>query len=408
MLADLMWLETARPNQLPPAGAWNIWLLLAGRGFGKTRTGAEWVRRLAVGLPDARFAVVAPTYADARDTCVEGPAGLLSVIPKSWVKAWNRSMGELTLTNGAHIKLFSADTPERLRGPQFHYGWCDELAAWEYPETWDQLMFGMRLGSRPQVVVTTTPKPTPLVKELMGRADVHLTRGATFDNAKHLAPAALAQLRARYEGTRLGRQELFAEIVDDVEGALWTRQMLEDACLSEAPVRMKRIVVGVDPSGGHAETGIVVCGLGSDDKGYVLADCTVAGSPDTWGRTVVEAYHGWRADRVVVEKNFGGDMAEHTIRMVDRNVSIKTVLASKGKVPRAEPVAALYEQRRVHHVGRFPKLEDQMCTYTSDDKVSPDRLDAMVWALTELMVEGKYVNKFVSPGSLTKESVWRT
>lgn len=403
--AELRWRLTARPDQLPPDGDWFVWLLLAGRGYGKTRTGAEWVRRLAT-RDAVRVAVVAPTYADARDTCVEGESGLLSVLPKSLVRAWNRSLGELELANGSHVKLFSADTPDRLRGPQHHHAWCDELAAWEYPETWDQLMFGLRLGERPRVVVTTTPKPTKIIKELNERSDVHVTKGSTFDNAANLAPSALEQLRLRYEGTRLGRQELMAEILDDVEGALWTRQQMDECVVHEAPP-LKRVVVGVDPSGGVAETGIVVCGLGRDGKGYVLADLTASGSPADWGRRVVEAYRGWDADRVVAERNFGGDMVEHTIRTVDRNVSLKVVSASRGKVPRAEPVSALYEQGRVHHVGRFPKLEDQMCTYTAEDKVSPDRMDAMVWALTELMVTGSQKDKFVSPGGTTGQSYWR-
>lgn len=403
--AELKWRLSARDNQLPPPGDWNVWLLLAGRGFGKTRTGAEWCRKLATEHRGTIIAVVAPTFADARDTCVEGPAGLLSVIPKCLVEKWNRSMGELQLSNGSRFKLFSAEEPERLRGPQHHFAWCDELAAWPQPETWDQLMFGLRLGSHPRVVATTTPKPTKLVRDLVGRKDVHVTKGNTFDNAANLAPAALEQLRARYEGTRLGRQELYAEILEDVEGALWSREMLDDNRVAVAP-DLVRVVVAVDPAGGGtAETGIVVAGVGRDGHGYVIADVSVRGTPNEWARRVADAFHGFEADRVVAEKNFGGDMVEATLRMADRNLPVKLLTASRAKVPRAEPVAALYEQGRVHHVGLFHQLEDQMCTWEPDSgQASPDRMDALVWAISELMVSGRYVNKLVMPSSIPKQS----
>ncbi len=406
--AELRWRLSARANQLQPPGDWNVWLLLAGRGFGKTRTGAEWCRKLATENRGIIIAVIAPTFADARDTCVEGPAGLLSVIPKPLVEKWNRSMGELQLVNGSRFKLFSAEEPERLRGPQHHFAWCDELAAWPQPETWDQLMFGLRLGSHPRVVATTTPKPTKLVRELVGRKDVFVTKGNTFDNAENLAPAALEQLRQRYEGTRLGRQELYAEILEDVEGALWNREMLDDNRVSEAP-DLVRIVVAVDPAGGGtAETGIVVAGVGRDGHGYVLADVSVRGTPNEWARRVADAFHSFEADRVVAEKNFGGDMVEATLRMADRNLPVKLLTASRAKIPRAEPVAALYEQGRVHHVGVFDKLEDQMCTWEPDSgQASPDRMDALVWAISELMVSGRYVNKLAMPVSLPKQTVWR-
>lgn len=406
-LAELQWLATARPEQLPPPGDWwNVLLALAGRGFGKTRMGAEWVRQKAWVNPGCRIAVVSPTAGDVRKVCVEGESGMLSVIPEALIENYNRSMGEIRLVNGSLISTVSAQEPGRLRGPQFHYAWADELAAWDYPESWDQLNFTLRLGQRPQVLVTTTPRPVPMVKDLLLRSDVCIQRGRSYDNAANLAPAALAHLEATYGGTRLGRQELEGELLEDVEGALWTRSQVEDCYLPEAPSRLKRIVVGVDPAGGGAaEIGIVVCGLGLDGKGYVLADLSMAGSPDAWGRAVVEAYKGWGADRVVVERNFGGDMAEHTIRTVDKAVPVKMVTASRGKIPRAEPVAALYEQHRVHHAGRFPKLEDQMCTYTAEDKVSPDRMDAMVWALSELMITGRSVPD-VGPGGVTGPSKW--
>jgi predicted phage terminase large subunit-like protein len=316
------------------------------------------------------------------------------------ISAWNRSLGELVLTNESRFKLFSADEPERLRGPQHHRAWADELGAWRYPETWDQMLFGLRLGDHPKVVVTTTPKPTALVRRLASQASVHITRGSTFDNAANLAPAALAQLRERYEGTRLGRQELNAEILEDIPGALWTRDTIDGQRVREAPA-LVRVVVAIDPSGTRGEAdsgdsvGIVVAGKGDDGRCYVLADRTCKLSPDGWGRQAVNAYHEFKADRIVAERNFGGAMVEHVIRTIDPKVSYREVTASRGKIARAEPVAALYEQGKVSHVGRgdatkqFAQLEDQMCAMAADGYVgegSPDRADALVWALTELML----------------------
>jgi phage terminase large subunit-like protein len=274
LAARAKWINQARPEQLPPDGDWSTWLILAGRGWGKTRTGAEAVGWCGLANPGWRIAVVAPTYADARDTCIEGDSGLRNVLPESCIEAWNRSLGELILTNGTRYKLFAAEEPERLRGPQHHMAWGDELGAWRYPETWDQLLFGLRLGDDPRVVVTTTPKPTPLVRSLIKSPRSIITRGSTFDNAANLAPAALAQLREKYEGTRLGRQELEAELLDDIPGALWTRAMLDEARLRQAP-ELRRIVVAVDPSGTKGgsdrgdDIGIVVAGIGYDGKGYV-------------------------------------------------------------------------------------------------------------------------------------------
>lgn len=364
----MRWRLLARQKQLTPDGSWYVWLVLAGRGWGKTRTGAEDQAHYAMTHPGARLAVVAPTYGDARDTCVEGESGLLQSIPAPLVAEWNRSLGELILVNRTRFKLFSADEPERLRGPQHHRAWCDELAAWKYPEAFDQLVFGLRLGTDPRVVVTTTPKPTNLIRELVGRSDVCVTRGHTFENADNLAPAALAQLKERYEGTTLGRQELYAEILDDMPGALWKRSML-DACRADNHPDLARVVVGVDPSGGstdgHDEQGIVVAGRGVDAQGYVLADYSCRLSPDGWGRRAVQAYLDHAADRILVEKNFGGDMAISTIQTAAKvmgvTVPVFPVTASRGKALRAEPVAALYEQARMHHVGAFPELEDQLC-----------------------------------------------
>jgi len=400
--ARLAWLARARPSQLPPTDRdWATWFIRSGRGWGKTRTGAEWLAWEAQKAPGTRWAVVAPTFADARDTCVEGQSGLLSVIPPSEVASWNRSIGEMTLANGSRIKLFSADAPSRLRGPQHSGSWCDELATWPDPDAWDQLMFGLRLGSRPRVVVTTTPRPTALVRGILADADTVVTTGSTFENEANLAPSAVATLRRKYEGTRLGRQELEGEVLEDMPGALWTMAMIDAARVTVAP-EMQRIVVAVDPSGqgddGHGDSiGIVVAGLGVDGRGYILADRSCDMSPAGWGARAVDAYREFNADRIVAERNFGGAMVEHVIRTVDRNVSYSEVTASRGKVARAEPVAALYEQGRVSHMGVFAGLEDQMCAMGPSGyagKGSPDRLDAAVWALTDLMLGVQFAHEF--------------
>ena len=390
LIARSDWLDTARPDQIAPPGDWLTWVILAGRGWGKTRTGAEAVAWAGASNPGWRIAVVAPTSADARDTCIEGDSGLLSVLPREMVQTWNRSLGELILRNGTRFKAFSADEPERLRGPQHHMAWADELAAWRYPEAWDQLMFGLRLGDHPQAVVTTTPKPTPLVKSLIGASTSHVTRGSTFDNAANLAPSALEMLRAKYEGTRLGRQELFAEVLGDLPGALWSLATLDSYRLREAP-DLTRVVVAVDPAvtaTEHSdEHGIIVAGLAEDQRGIVLEDASLSGSPAEWARRAVSLYHSWSADAIVIEVNQGGDMVAHTIRTIDPMVNIKEVRASRGKHVRAEPIAALYEQGRVAHVGAFPELESQMTQMTVagfEGDGSPDRVDALVWGFTEL------------------------
>lgn len=387
------WMELARPSQLTPVGKWLVWLMLAGRGFGKTRSGAEDIVWHAQCNPGHRIAIVAPTYSDARDTCVEGESGILSILPRQCIDTWNRSMGELILYNGSRFKLFSADEPERLRGPQHHRAWADELGAWRYPETWDQLLFGLRLGADPRAIVTTTPKPTKLIKELARSKTTVVTRGSTFDNAKNLAPAALAQLKAKYEGTRLGRQELEAEILEQSEGALWTLEMIENARYKGEPPPMKRIVVAIDPAvSSKAEsnlTGIVAAGLGIDNRGYVLADVSGQYSPAGWARKACDLFVALKADRFVAEGNQGGEMVRHTINSAMKNAPVSIVHASRGKQARAEPVAALYEQNKISHIGVFPQLENQMCSWEpiSDPPMpSPDRIDAMVWAFTDLMI----------------------
>lgn len=391
--ARQVWQDTARPNQITPYGQWAVWLMLAGRGFGKTRAGAEDVFWYANCNPGSRIAIIAPTYSDARDTCVEGESGLMSILPKECVDTWNRSMGELVLYNESRFKLFGAEEPDRLRGPQHHRAWTDELGAWRYADTWDQMLFGLRLGNDPRVVVTTTPKPTKLIKALAKAKTTLVTRGSTFDNAKNLAPAALAQLKAKYEGTRLGRQELEAEILEQSEGALWTLSMLEDARLKTELPEMRRVVVAIDPAiSSKAEsnlTGIIAAGLGVDGRGYVLADATGQYSPDQWASKAVELYRSVKADRFVAEGNQGGEMVRHTITSVWRNAPVTIVHASRGKQARAEPVVALYEQNKISHAGTFSELEAQMCSWEplSDPPMpSPDRIDAMVWAFTDLML----------------------
>ena len=385
------WRFWARPNQVPPPGDWRTWLVLAGRGFGKTRTGAEWVREQVEQGQCSRMALVAPTAADARDVMVEGESGILAISPPWFRPLYEPSKRRLTWPNGAIATTYSADEPDRLRGPQHDGAWADELAAWKYSETWDMLMFGLRLGADPRAVVTTTPKPVRLIRELLAAATTVVTRGSTYENADNLAPAFFEKIISKYEGTRLGRQELHAEVLDDVPGALWARKMLDDLRRLAAP-DLVRVVVAVDPAvtseEGSDETGIVVAGKGADGHGYVLEDLSGRFSPDAWARRAVDAYQERQADRVIAEVNNGGDLVETIVRTVDARVSYKGVHASRGKQTRAEPVAALYEQGRIHHVGSLEDLEDQMCTWLPGMK-SPDRMDALVWALTELMLDGQ-------------------
>jgi len=378
--------------------------VLAGRGFGKTRCGAEWVRASVCGKTPLgagtcrRVALVAETAADARDILVEGESGLLAVHPADFRPRYEPSKRRLTWPNGARATLFNAVEADQLRGPQHDLAWSDELAKWRYVQaTWDQLQFGLRLGARPRQCVTTTPRPIAALKAIMEDPDTVITRGTTHENLNNLAPAFIERILRRYQGTRLGRQELNAEILDSMPGALWTRALIESLRVAKAPP-LARIVVAIDPAAASGEsaneTGIVVAGLGADGHGYVLEDLSRRASPDAWGRAAVGAYRRWRADRIVGEVNNGGEMIAHLIRTVDPTVAYKAVRASRGKSARAEPVAALDEQGRVHHVGAFPELEDQMCAMTPEfDRTSagfsPDRLDARVWAITELMLEGQ-------------------
>ena len=394
------WPYRARPEQLPPSGDWRVWLLLAGRGFGKTRSGAELVRARIGAHTARRIALVAPTAADARNVMVEGESGLLAIAPAGERPHYEPSKRRLTWSNGAIATTYSADEPERLRGPQHDFAWCDEVGAWRYPAAWDMLMFGLRLGPDPRAVVTTTPRPTKLIRALLADSNVVVSRGATAANGANLAPAFLDRIVRRYQGTRLGRQELDGELLDDMPGALWRHDMIEAGRIG-APAEprrpdLTRIVVAIDPaaaSGDDAdETGIVTAGRDREGHGYVLADASGHYAPAEWARAAIAAWRAHRADRIVAEINNGGEMVEAMLRMIDPNVPFSPVRASRGKVARAEPVAALYEQGRIHHCGAFPQLEDQMCAFASDfDRqaagYSPDRVDALVWAFTDLLVE---------------------
>jgi phage terminase large subunit-like protein len=373
-----------------------VWLLLAGRGFGKTRTGAEYIRARVKARSALRIALVAPTAADARNVMVEGESGILAISAPADRPLYEPSKRRLTWPCGAVATLYSADEPERLRGPQHDAAWCDELAAWRYPEAWDMLMLGLRLGQDPRVVVTTTPRPTRLVKSLVADPSAVVTRGSTYENRGNLAPGFIEEIIRKYEGTRLGRQELEAEILDDMPGALWSRGLIEAGRARQAP-ELTRVVVAIDPaasSGGASdETGIVVAGKDERGHAWVLADTSGRYSPGDWAKTAIAAFRAHRADRVVAEVNNGGEMVEAMLRMIDANVPFTAVHASRGKQVRAEPVAALYEQGRVHHVGALPQLEDQMCGFAAreaDRRLaggSPDRVDALVWALTDLFFE---------------------
>ena len=394
LAASRDWRILARPEQQPPANGWRTWLLMGGRGSGKTRAGAEWVHGLARRAAGLRMALVAETLADAREVMIDGQSGIMQIAGRER-PVFEISRRRLVWPNGSIAYLFSSEDPESLRGPQFHAAWCDELAKWKHAEaTFDMLQFGLRLGDDPRQLVTTTPRPLPLLKRLMADPGTALTRISTSANAGNLAPGFIAALEARYGGTRLGRQELDGELIEDREDAFWRRDAIPVASLGDIGP-LTRIVVGVDPPVGHGTTsccGIVVAGMDGKGRAVVLADCSVeAATPAGWALAVARAYRRFEADRVIAEINQGGDMVVSTLRGIDENLPITTVRASRGKVARAEPVAALYEQGRVTHAGRFVSLEDQMCDFGPgglSSGRSPDRLDAMVWALTALMLEG--------------------
>ena len=381
----------ARPDQIAPEGDWDIWLALAGRGWGKTRTGAEWVRE-QVKAGARRIALVAETQKDLEEVMINGESGLLAVCPPNERPQVRYKPVRLTFPNGAVALGYNATEPNQLRGPQFDAAWCDELAKWRYArQTWDMLQFGLRLGTHPRVMVTTTPLPIELIKSMLAGKEgrIAVTRGKTSDNASNLAAPFLSKILERYQGTRLGAQELDGEVLGDLPGALWTMATLDAYRLREAP-KCGRIVVAVDPAvtsnEDSDEHGIIVAGL-DGSRGVVLEDASIKGTPTEWARRAISVYRSHGADGVVVEVNQGGDMVAHTLRTIDPNVNIIEVRASRGKHVRAAPIAALYEQGKAAHVGAFPELEMQMTQMTSagyQGDGSPDRVDALVWALTEL------------------------
>lgn len=395
------WHLWGRPEQFPPKGDWRTWLVMAGRGFGKTRAGAEWVRAVAKADPDARIALVGATLPEVRAVMVEGESGLLSVGPDPQRPRFEPSLRRLVWPNGAQAMIYSALEPETLRGPQHSHAWCDEVAKWDNASAratraWDNLLLGLRLGESPRIMATTTPRAVPLVKRLMAQPadDIVITRGTTEDNRENLPARFLDDMRRSFGRSLLARQELDGELIADIEGALWSRAMLE-TCRESAAPELVRVVVAVDPpasSGGDA-CGIVVAGLAADGTAHVLADASVEkAGPERWARAVANAAEAWSADRVVAEANQGGEMVRSVLRAAQHALPIRLVHASRGKVARAEPVAALYEAGRVRHAGTFPALEDELCGLVAGGAYqgpgrSPDRADALVWALSELMLK---------------------
>jgi len=398
------WELWARPEQLAPRGDWHCWLICAGRGFGKTRAGSEWVRRIARDDPEARIALVGASLAETRAIMVEGESGLLAISPPYARPSFEPSLRRLSWPNGAQAFLYSAAEPEGMRGPQHSHGWCDEVAKWEASggramAAWDNLMLGLRLGEQPKVLATTTPRAVPLMRRLLGGeagGDTVVTRGTSYDNAANLPKRFVDAIRQSYGRSALGRQELMGELLTEIEGALWSRSQIES--MREAPgtmsAPMKRIVIGVDPPAGSQgdACGIVVAALGEDDIARVLDDRSVRRpSPERWARAVAAAAATWQPDRVIAEANQGGAMVESVLRAADISLPIRLVHATRGKVARAEPVAALYEAGRVRHAGMFPELEDELCGLSAGGDYhgpgrSPDRADALIWALSELLL----------------------
>jgi phage terminase large subunit-like protein len=395
---DCEWPVWARRGQVPPEGDWTVWVLLCGRGFGKTRAGSEWISAMARAHPDARIALVAATPAEARRVMVEGRSGLIAAAQDGDERRnlrWEPSLGRLTFASGAQAFVYSGADGESLRGPEHHFAWCDELPKWRRAQAaWDNLLMGLRAGTRPQAVVTTTPRAVDALKAVLATPGAVRTGGSSRDNP-FVAEAAVEALERLHGGTRWGRQELEGELIEELEGALWSRGTIESARVA-MPARdsLRRVVVGVDPpvTRDGDECGIIVCGVGDAERAYVLDDRSAGGlSPEGWARRVAAAADEWAADRVVAEGNQGGEMVESVLRGAGLRLGIRRVHARVGKVRRAEPVAALFERGEARIAGRFPALEDQLCAlmaggdYEGPGK-SPDRADAMVWALTELML----------------------
>lgn len=382
------WKLWAREKQLPSRNDWVTWLILAGRGWGKTRVGAEQIRMWQESGVK-RLALIGQTPKEVRDVMIEGESGLLAISPPWNMPKYESSKGRVSWNNGASALVYSGENPEALRGPQHEKAWVDELAKFAYAQkAMDNLMFGLRLGDMPQVLITTTPRPTKTIKELINLKSTLITKGSTFENKANLSSVFLEVILDKYQGTRLGRQELEAEMLDDVPEALWQREIIERNRILKSP-DMKRIVVAIDPSttnnDGSDEAGIIVAGIDENNISYILEDISIKASPKNWAEIAIAAYYKWSADRIIGEANNGGDMIETILRGIDNNVSYKKVWASRGKATRAEPIAALYEQDKVKHVGFYELLEDEYCEWVPGSK-SPNRLDAAVWALTELMI----------------------
>lgn len=392
------WDRHARANQRVPSGTWRAWLILAGRGFGKTRTGAETLRQWVHSGQARRIALIGDTESEVRDVMIEGESGLLAVHPPESRPTYEPSKRRITWPNGAVATVFSAENYEQLRGPQFDCAWIDELCKFKKADqVWDQLNFALRLGKHPRVILTTTPRPTPLLKELIQgekKGDVHITRGTTFENIQNLSPSFIHFMRSKYLGTTLGEQELKGKVLEQIEGALWTHALLSNASMRRDDMPdFVRIVVAVDPAvTSHSksdETGIIVAGMDRQNRGYVLDDLSGKYSPSQWAKVAIEAYHRYQADSIVAEVNQGGDMVETIIRSIEDTISFRGVHATRGKALRAEPVVALYEQGRIYHRKgeQLKKLEQQLLEYSPGiSGKSPDRLDALVWALTELLL----------------------
>ncbi|APG63814.1 ATP-binding protein [Sphingorhabdus lutea] len=395
------WRILARPSQLPPKGNWRIWLIMAGRGFGKTRAGAEWVHDIAAANPHVKIALLGDNLYDVRATMVEGDSGILSTQRRHLPVKWESSLRQIIWANGAAAYCYSAQSPEALRGPQHSHAWCDELTKWEHSggkniDAWDNLAMGLRLGKKPQILVTTTPRRNILLQNIMARDDVVITKGTTQDNRAALPPDFIAAMEAQYGQSNLGRQELSGELLCEIDGALWTRPILQKCRIATPiePEQISRIIISVDPPASDRgdECGIIVAAGLTDGRGALLYDGSIAkASPEKWARQVANLAENWGADHVVAEANQGGDMVGSVLRAANINLPIKLVHASRGKMARAEPVAALYEAGRVVHAGRFDALEDQLCgmmiggNYEGPGR-SPDRADALVWAMTELML----------------------
>ena len=384
------WELHAREKQLLPEGDWQTWLILAGRGYGKTRTGAETIRQWKE--TNSIIHLVGATAADVRDIMVEGESGLLNISPKWDKPTYHASKRKVTWSNGAYALLFSADEPDRLRGPQCEKAWADELATWRYPDAWDQLQFGLRLGKNPQCIVTTTPRPTKIIRELAADNTTIITSGTSYENIDNLASAFFDKIIKKYEGTRIGGQELKAEILEDVEGALWKSGLIDPYRAKEAP-ELIQVVVAIDPAvtsnKDSNETGIVTVGYtitNNERHYYVLDDFSGTYTPNQWAYKSIQMYDNFEANKIIAEVNNGGDLVETVIKNIDPNIPYDKVHASRGKVTRAEPVVSLYEQGRVHHVGSLAKLEDQMTTWDAGaGDPSPDRIDALVWGITYMM-----------------------